>query len=97
MSRWNIENRERLLTGSWGKLKPLRASTDVVRQVPDPLDREILMALSGASRPYSSYLEDSIPTVCQLKAAAQEILLPKICATGRCRLRKTKTPMTSSP
>src|SRR6185369_8613150 len=86
-----IETRERLQTGAWGKLKALRASRENIRDMPDPLDREILTALSGASQPYSSYYSESIPSVCHLKHSAQDILLPKICATGRCLLRTFST------
>jgi len=42
------------------------------------------MALCGASQPYA-YYDEAIPAVCHLKQAAQDILLPKICATGRFR------------
>jgi superfamily II DNA or RNA helicase len=83
----NIENRERLQNGAWGKPKPLRSSLDIARDVSDPLDREILTALTGAAHAYHSYYEEPTPASCRLKNAAPEILLPKICATGRCRLQ----------
>src|SRR4030095_9871271 len=57
-----------------------------IREMSDPLDREILTALTGASQAYS-YYEESVPSACQLKHSAQDILLPKICATGGCHLR----------
>ncbi len=60
--------------------------------MPDPLDSEILTALTGAPRPYNSYQSDSIPQECQLRHVAIEILLPKICATGRYRLRADVNP-----
>jgi hypothetical protein len=82
-----IESRERLQNGGWGKAKPLRGTLDLTREIADPLDRDILTALTGASHAYFSYYQESIPSVCNLKNAAQDILLPKICATGRCRLR----------
>jgi superfamily II DNA or RNA helicase len=83
----NIENRERLQNGGWGKPKPLRGSLDIARDVSDPLDREILTALTGAAHAYHSYYEEPAPATCHLKNAAPDILLPKICATGRCRVR----------
>jgi superfamily II DNA or RNA helicase len=82
-----IENRERLQNGGWGKPKPLRGSLDIGREVSDPLDREILTALTGAAHANYSYYEDVTPASCRIKDAALDILLPKICATGRCRLR----------
>jgi hypothetical protein len=84
-----IEQRDRTKTGKWGKLKPVRISTAALHTMPDPLDREILTTLAGAARPYNFYMGDSIPAECQLHQAAQEILLPKISATGRLRLRTT--------
>ena len=82
-----VENRERLQNGGWGKPKPLRGSLDIGREVSDPLDREILTALSGAAHSNYSYYAEVTPASCRLKDAALDILLPKICATGRCRLR----------
>jgi len=92
-----IENRGRLQNGSWGKLKALRATRRNIREMSDPLDREILTALSGAVQPYSAYYEESVPTVCHLKHSAQDILLPKICATGRCHLRTVVTDSLELP
>src|SRR5437899_163754 len=43
--------------------------------------------LGGAPQPYASYYDDAIPSEFHLKYAAQDILLPKICSTGRCLLR----------
>ncbi len=82
-----VENRERLQNGGWGKPKPLRGSLDIGREVSDPLDREILTALSGAAHSNYSYYAEVTPASCRLKDAALDILLPKICDTGRCRLR----------
>src|SRR5260221_4856359 len=92
-----IENRERLQNGNWGKLKALRATRRNIREMPDPLDREILTSLCGASQPYSAYYEEQVPTLCHLKHAAQDILLPKICATGRCYLRTMATEILEPP
>src|SRR2546423_9145113 len=92
-----IENRERLQNGNWGKLKTLRATRRDIRAMDDPLDREILTALCGASQPYSAYYEESIPTSCHLKHSTQDIVMPKICSTGRCYLRTTTTEMLEPP
>ena len=92
-----IENRERLQTGAWGKLKALRATRRNIREMSDPMDREILTGLSGASQPYGSYYEESVPSTCHLKHSAQDILLPKICATGRCHLRTKVTEFLELP
>jgi hypothetical protein len=83
-----VENRERLQNGGWGKPKPLKGSLSIAREVADPLDRDILTALTGAAHSdHSYYYQEMNPASCRLKDAALDILLPKICATGRCRLR----------
>ncbi len=79
--------REKLKAGKWSSLKPLRLTTAAVRELPEPLDREILTVLSGASHFGLDYIEEPISTEHYLKHAAPEIIMPRICATGRCRLR----------
>jgi hypothetical protein len=87
-----IESRDRLQTGGWGKLKPLRVAKESLQYLADPLDREILSTVTGANQPYS-YYQDSVPSVCYLKGALQEHLAPKIAATGRCRLQLFATEL----
>jgi superfamily II DNA or RNA helicase len=81
-----VENRERTKSGEWGKLKPCRLGLSQIPGIPGELDREILLALAGAP---SAYYSDSegVPYESRLKHAALDLLLPKICATGRCLLR----------
>jgi hypothetical protein len=81
-----VEYREQTKGGKWSKLKPLRISTSTVREIPDAHDREILTALTGASNFGFVYVEEMISSEHYLKHAAVEILMPRICATGRCRL-----------
>src|SRR4030095_4603069 len=53
-------------------------------------DREILAILSGASGGYFpsyDYNYDSIPTRFNISTALQPLLLPLMCATGRCVVR----------
>ncbi len=81
-----VNQRERKQNGEWGKLKTNRISRAVIPQIPDELDREILTVLGGAPDPYS-YQPELLPCVFRLKHSVPHVLLPKICATGRCRLR----------
>jgi hypothetical protein len=81
-----LEYREQTKGGKWSKLKPLRISTSEVRELPNALDREILTTLTGASDFAYVYMEESISSEHYLKHAAAEILMPRICATGRCLL-----------
>ncbi|MEO7648896.1 MAG: DEAD/DEAH box helicase [Bryobacteraceae bacterium] len=84
--RLQIMFRERMKTGGWGKLKALRGSIALVSSIPDAQDREILTSLAGAPDPSYHYTSQTMASVRYLQHAAAEILLPKICATGRCRL-----------
>ncbi len=90
-----VNYRERKQTGEWGKLKNTRIPRSAVPQIPDPLDREILTVLGGVPDPYA-YQYDSLPLVFRLKHTVPDLLLPKMCATGRCLLRASSlTPLES--
>jgi superfamily II DNA or RNA helicase len=45
--------RQRKKNGEWGKPQPAALSAGDIEQLPDPADREILAALTGASDPYA--------------------------------------------
>ena len=45
--------RQRKKNGEWGKPQPAGLTAPEIAQLPDPLDREILAALIGASDPYA--------------------------------------------
>jgi len=85
--KFQVEVREQKKPGQWSKLQPLRLSLSRIREIPDALDREILTMLTGASNSYYGYMDQPIPSQSELRHAALEILLPKILATGKCRLR----------
>jgi hypothetical protein len=88
-----INYREKKQTGEWGKLKNTRIPRGLIPQIPDPLDREILTVLGGVPDVYS-YQYDSLPLVFRMKHTIPSLLLPKMCATGRCRLRANSlTPL----
>lgn len=82
-----VENRERTRSGDWGKLKPCRLGLSQIRDIPGLADREILLALAGAPGAYYSDTGEGVPYESRLKHSALDLLLPKICATGRCLLR----------
>jgi superfamily II DNA or RNA helicase len=45
--------RQRKKNGEWGKPQPAAIAAAEIEQLPDPADREIMAALSGASDPYA--------------------------------------------
>ena len=76
--------------GAWGKLHPLRVPRSEILSFPDPADREILALLAGAEQG-NSYIRWSsrplIPSQCEIPASAAKVLIPVLCATGRCHVR----------
>ncbi len=90
--------RERTKKGEWGKLKTQRIAISHIPTMRDENDRQILGLLAGARDNYGgggsyynysySYGYDSIPFRCQLTTELQSLVLPLMCSTGRCRVRR---------
>jgi superfamily II DNA or RNA helicase len=87
-----VAHRDRKKDGDWSKPKGSRVGLSQIPQLPDPADRQILALLLGAREDngygygYSPY-HDSAPARYSLSAPAQDVLIPLMCQTGRCRLR----------
>jgi superfamily II DNA or RNA helicase len=81
-----VNCREPRKTGGWGKVKQYRVARAHIADIPDPRDREILLMLGGVPEPYA-YNTANVPCVYRIRNAPARLLLPKLCATGRCRLR----------
>ena len=85
---------ERKRDGSWGKLKFKRFSAHDIGVLADTTDRRVLTTLLGAQNrqdygySYSSY--GSADSGFALTPALWDILLPLMCATGRCGLRQSR-------
>lgn len=88
-----IALRERKQDGSWGKVKVKRLGTQDLSQLSDAADRRILATLLGAQEGpaygYAPYAYGETPSEFILTPALWEILLPLMCATGRCSLRQS--------
>ncbi len=87
---------ERKMDGNWGKLKFKRLSRHDIGFLGDSADRRILAMLLGApdqaDHGYSSYSSYASGTNnFGIRPALWEIVLPLICATGRCTLRQSST------
>ena len=87
---------ERRMDGSWGKLKLKRLSRNDIAFLSDSADRRILTMLLGALEQadygYPSYSSFASGTSnFGITPALWEIVLPLICATGRCTLRQSST------
>jgi SNF2-related domain/Helicase conserved C-terminal domain/SWIM zinc finger len=86
--------RERNMKGEWGKIKSQRIPMKSISTLRDPADQQILAMLSGGRDVYwpgydyhGSYAFSNRFT---LSATLQQLLLPLMCATGRCGLRSAK-------
>ena len=86
--------RERTMKGEWGKIKSQRIPMSAISTLRDPADQQILAMLSGARDGYwpgydyhGSY---SLSNRFALSTTLQQLLLPLMCATGRCVLRSSK-------
>jgi hypothetical protein len=84
---------ERKRDGQWGKPKSQRFSQALINRLPDASDRHILACLAGAQERgtywpgYSHYDYNTVPSRFQLADPVQDVLVPLMCRTGRCRLR----------
>ncbi len=90
--------RDQLKRGGWGQFKSENFTFEVLNSVPDALDREILLSLAGSEQTYA-YSKIDFRLEVELYAGQAEILLPKICRTGRCLLQRflSEEPRTDQP
>jgi superfamily II DNA or RNA helicase len=89
----HIERRDRKRTGEWGRPRASRLRLDDLERLPDADDRWAMSLLFGmSSYPRSGYgsgyghASAQLPTV-YLKSSVLELLLPRLCPTGRVMLR----------
>ena len=84
-----IGYRERTMKGEWGKIKSQRIPTSAVSTLKDPADQQILAMLSGARDGYwpgydYNYGSYSVSNRFALSTTLQQLVMPLMCATGRC-------------
>jgi len=82
------------MKGEWGKIKSQRISTSAVSTLRDPADQQILAMLSGARDGYwpgydYNYGSYSVSNRFALSTPLLQLVLPLMCATGRCVLRSS--------
>ncbi len=88
-----IVESQRRTTGGWGKIKPLKLKTSGLESLPDADDRAILAHLlggiqdrPGGSKPAGNPGNQHLPNRFRLPHSLSEILLPRMCSTGRLRM-----------
>jgi superfamily II DNA or RNA helicase len=88
-----VSCRERKIDGNWGKIKSLRLYPNEIAGFKEPSDQQIVSILLGARQDtgygYSSYHYNSSSQF-GVPKALWEVLLPVVCATGRCRFRASR-------
>ncbi len=87
-----LERRERKRDGTWGKPQPARLTVQMLESLPDPVDRWAVSLLHSTS-PYPRTAWDAghatvAPLgISYLGRALVDLVIPRLCATGRVRLR----------
>ena len=78
---------EQLKNGGWGAVKMVRSTKGELLQMADDIDRPLLDLLFGnesvSGYYYSHY---SVAQDCVVNPALYDVVLPRLCATGRCGL-----------
>lgn len=83
--------REMKRTGEWGKIRRSVLPSIRVAQLPEP-DRTIIAQLMGAIEHFNySFPDSNAQSHYKLTYPITELLLPKICESGRCLLSLTET------
>jgi superfamily II DNA or RNA helicase len=89
----DLMSRTRRTNGKWSKPKPAGVSTRDVSHLSDPLDREIIPLLLGASDVYGSgYVGDLGRASFRLAGPLVDRVLPLIAQSGRAVLRIRRQP-----
>ena len=85
--------RERKMNGDWGKLKTQRLYATEIAALKDPTDQRVVAILFGANQElsYSAYRYEPAPAYFTVPKMLWEVLLPLMCATGRCVLGSTRS------
>jgi superfamily II DNA or RNA helicase len=98
----DVLTRRRRKDGSRGTARQLRITRGGIGRLDDPRDREILTLLAGAMRgdPWSSWYDtqhQEIPLQPWIPDAIAQELARRLCATGRCFLRKGPQDIEAQP
>ena len=94
----SIERLDRKKNGEWSKPQPARLTYDMIPDMPDADDRwalSLMHASSSFPRAAGGYgygLNTSPLGPIYLRAALVDVLLPRLCPTGRVRLRHAAGP-----
>jgi SNF2 family DNA or RNA helicase len=90
--------RERKVDGSWGKVKYKKFGAADIAQLSDATDRRVLTTLFGALDDFGyGYRYGAVASQFVLTPPMWEIVLPLMCSTGRCALRRSLSGEDDTP
>jgi superfamily II DNA or RNA helicase len=83
-----VARRRQAKAGTWGAPGALRLGHDGIPLLPEPTDRELLALLGGAQDSPYAFPGGNAPTLYRLHNGLDQWLVPRLCASGRCLLRR---------
>ena len=83
-----VARRRQSKAGVWGAPGALRLSPDAIPLLPEPADRELLALLVGAQDSPYRFAGGNAATLYRLHNGLDQLLVPRLCASGRCLLRR---------
>ena len=86
----SIQMRDRMQSGVWGKLKDHNITRSQVSVIPNSNDRELLGLLFGKMDFSYGIPSERVPVVVRMPPAMVDVLMPRVCASGKCLLRHDK-------
>ncbi len=90
-----VMRRKRVASGAWGRPRSVRIRAGDVEALGDADDRRVLAALVGARQDDLWSTQDTrgdrVPSKFELTGALSASLVPIMCASGRCRLRRQRS------
>jgi superfamily II DNA or RNA helicase len=83
-----VARRRQSKAGVWGAPGALRLSPAGIPLLPEPADRELLALLVGAQDSPYRFAGGNAATLYRLHNGLDQLLVPRLCASGRCLLRR---------
>jgi superfamily II DNA or RNA helicase len=83
-----VARRRRTKAGGWGAPGVMRLAQSAIPLLADPADRELLALLGGAQDSPYLFASAMAPSLYRLAHGLDDLLVPRLCASGRCLLRR---------
>ena len=97
----DVSYRQRKMDGEWGAPRHQSIAAEELPHLPDPADREILAILAGPERgPMNRHSWEPPRRIGDIHALVEplpEVVIPMMCRTGRCWLKKSRADKRLQP